>query len=210
MAETFSIYIIDISGSMSRVADEVSGEINAGLQGQRGEDIHLDVVEFNTRLHPWYNGPVNNVPTYSMRTGYMTALLDAVGETIDRVGRQLAEMDASERPRLVTVTIVTDGLENASRKYTKAKVAEMIRHQSDVYNWQFFYIGANQDAYQVARDLGINEDTTSNAHQTKIGEGYKLTMNKVADMTRASKRGVSVEVLEGMAMYSESERKSLE
>jgi Mg-chelatase subunit ChlD len=213
MAETLSIYIIDTSGSMCTEAHEVSEQINLGLAEQKEEDIHLKMVEFNTRVRPYYDGPVARVPRYVMRTGGMTALNDAVAQTIDDVGQNLASMKEADRPRLVTVTIVTDGMENSSQEYRgrqgRQQVAEKIRHQNQMYNWQFFYIGANQDAFEVAQELGIKVETVSNASQDKLGEGYGLTMKKVTNMTRAAKGGASMEVLEGMAVYSDEEKRSL-
>ena len=80
-----------------------------------------------------------------------TALLDAVGKTIDSVGSRLRNMKESERPQQVMVIVITDGEENCSRQYTKSKVEEMIKHQTDVYKWQFVYIGANLDAVKSGR-----------------------------------------------------------
>jgi hypothetical protein len=89
-----------------------------------------------------------------------TALYDAVGRTIDEVGKELSALSEEERPEKVWVVILTDGLENASRVYTQEKVRGMITEQQQKYNWDFTYIGANQDTWTVGQGLGIAQDST--------------------------------------------------
>jgi hypothetical protein len=85
-----------------------------------------------------------------------TALLDAIGRTIDELGARLAAMPAADRPGKVIFVIITDGLENASREYTREQVFQRIRHQSDVYGWEFVYLGAKQDAIAAGAQVGID------------------------------------------------------
>ncbi|HYD83976.1 MAG TPA: hypothetical protein VEA63_07975, partial [Opitutus sp.] len=84
-----------------------------------------------------------------------TALLDAIGHTVDRLGQRLANTPERERPSQVIVAILTDGLENASTRYTWADIATRIRHQQEKYNWRFLFLGANQDAIATAARLNI-------------------------------------------------------
>ena len=84
-----------------------------------------------------------------------TALLDAIGLTIDRVGKRLAQTPEEARPGKVITAITTDGYENASSHYSKSQIREMIRRQTDVYKWQFMFLGANMDAVSEADSLGI-------------------------------------------------------
>jgi hypothetical protein len=63
--------------------------------------------------------------------------------TIDDVGKQLAATPEPERPNKVIVAILTDGMENAGRDYTNAKVTAMIRHQQEKYSWEFLFLAAN-------------------------------------------------------------------
>ena len=110
-----------------------------------------------------------NQDTYVPRGS--TALLDAVGKTIDAVGERLAATPESERPSQVIVSILTGGYENASQTYSKPKVAEMIKHQTEKYNWAFEFQAANMDAFAAAKELSIAPDRVVQFEAT--GEGVK-------------------------------------
>jgi hypothetical protein len=97
--------------------------------------------------------PALTMETYTPSGG--TALLDAMGKTIDATGRRLAAMPEHARPGKVIVVIITDGEENSSREFTYPRVNEMICHQRDVYKWEFMFIGTNQDAIASASRIGI-------------------------------------------------------
>ena len=110
-----------------------------------------------------------NQDTYVPRGS--TALLDAVGKTIDAVGERLAATPESERPSQVIVSILTDGHENSSQTYSKPKVAEMIKHQTEKYNWAFEFQAANMDAFAAAKELSIAPDRVVQFEAT--GEGVR-------------------------------------
>ncbi len=107
--------------------------------------------------------PVRNLPVHEVipldgntyvprRT---TALLDAVGRTIEELGQTLAAMAESDRPGQVIVAILTDGLENASQRFSWNAVAELIKQQTEQYKWTFLFLGANQDAIATAAQMSI-------------------------------------------------------
>jgi hypothetical protein len=84
-----------------------------------------------------------------------TALYDAVGQTTDSIGQRLDAMPEPQRPSRVICVVLTDGLENSSRRHWQQMVAERIEHQRTKYGWDFVFVGANQDAVLTARDLNI-------------------------------------------------------
>ncbi|MBA3884070.1 MAG: VWA domain-containing protein [Chthoniobacterales bacterium] len=96
--------------------------------------------------------PLND-ETYEPRNN--TALLDAIGQTIDELGKSLAALPEKDRPGQVIVAILTDGLENASRRYAWTDVADRIKQQTAGYKWTFLFLGANQDAIATAAQLNI-------------------------------------------------------
>jgi hypothetical protein len=101
---------------------------------------------------------IRQVPPLDARTYVprgQTALLDAVGRTIDDVGAHLATLPEAQRPAKVIIAIFTDGLENASRVYTTERLAESIKHQQEKYNWEFLFLAANQDAIATAKTIAI-------------------------------------------------------
>jgi hypothetical protein len=98
-----------------------------------------------------------------------TALLDAIGRTIDETGARLAAMPEAERPGKVIIAILTDGEENSSRTFTWAQISDKIRHQQEVYKWEFLFLGANQDAIATAARIHIGRHNSATFFQTDSG-----------------------------------------
>jgi uncharacterized protein YegL len=155
------VCIVDRSGSMDAIRTDAIGGFNTFLTDQKQEpgEATLSLVLFNHQYTLAYDNirldkvrPLNE-KTYVPQG--MTALLDAVGRTIDAVGERLSRTPEPERPSKVIVAILTDGLENASREYSRGKVAEMIQHQREKYSWEFIFLAANQDAIASARSISI-------------------------------------------------------
>jgi hypothetical protein len=96
------------------------------------------------------------------KVGGSTALLDAVGKTINNIGLALSNTAEDDRPANVLFVIITDGEENASKEFTRDKVKEMVEHQTNVYKWEFIFLGANIDAFQSASGIGISRSKTAN------------------------------------------------
>lgn len=108
-----------------------------------------------------------------------TALRDAIGLTCLTVGERLANTKESERPSKVMVVIITDGYENASKKYTQAEIRQIIDLQHNVYKWEFVFVGANQDAVLQAQQYNITHGLTFNA----TTKGIMGTFSALADST---------------------------
>jgi uncharacterized protein YegL len=158
------ICIVDRSGSMASIADDAIGGYNAFVREQQAlpGEAYLSLVLFDHEYTPLLNSvPLAEVSPLTAET-YVprgtTALLDAVGRTIDDVGARLAATPAVERPGQVVVCILTDGMENASSDYTRDQVREMIEHQQAKYAWAFQFLAANQDAFAEAGSIGIAAD----------------------------------------------------
>ena len=155
------VSIIDRSGSMQSVKQDAIGGFNSFVEAQLtvDGDAQITVVLFNHEYHFLYNGVPLTADIHLNSDNYTpagtTALLDAVGRTIDDVGVRLSNTPEHERPGLVIVAILTDGLENASRDYTRQRIFDMIEHQQNQYSWQFIFLAANQDAIATARTLNI-------------------------------------------------------
>ena len=154
-------FVLDRSGSMNPIAADAIGGFNAFLADQQAlpGEARLTLVLFDHEyLVPYSHAPIKTVGPLDAKTYVprgMTALLDAVGRTIDDIGARLAAMPEAERPAKVIVAILTDGQENASRDYTFAKVSGMIKHQQEKYSWEFIFLAANQDAIAAAGALAI-------------------------------------------------------
>lgn len=151
--------VVDYSSSMRGIANEAADTLNALIKDQKSlpGEATLRLTTFSDRVHFAYGSTdIQEVAPVKIYPGGMTALNDAIGLTIDSLGTELRALPESERPANVLVVIVTDGHENVSREYNAARIKEMVTEQQDKYNWQFTFIGANQDAVLTARGYGIS------------------------------------------------------
>jgi hypothetical protein len=154
--------VLDRSGSMQSIKADTIGGFNAFLEQQKvtpGEaTITLaqfdDVYEVVYRAIPLPQAPELNGETFVPRSA--TALLDAIGRTINETGTRLSKLREADRPSQVIFVILTDGEENSSVEFTAQHINQMIRHQRDVYKWEFIFLGANQDAITTASELGMS------------------------------------------------------
>jgi uncharacterized protein YegL len=189
-------FVLDRSGSMQSVAHAAITGFNNFLREQQAAEgqARLTLVLFdNEYLVPADNLPVQeavalNSDTYVPRS--CTALLDAIGETINRIGKRLEQTAEGQRPGKLIVAILTDGLENSSKNFTWKDVAKMIKHQTDTYQWEFLFLGANQDAIATASNLNIHADNASGfaADAAGVGASNKAFSRK-ASALRAKARG---------------------
>ena len=141
-----------------------------------------------------YLVPVSSIPvqevvpltddTYQPRG--CTALLDAIGQTIDDLGLRFAAVSEKDRPGQVIVAILTDGLENASQRFTWKEIAGKIKHQTDTYKWIFLFLGANQDAIATAANLSIAANNAAN--YVADAAGSKASHAAFSRKTRALRR----------------------
>lgn len=140
--------------------------------------------QFDDRFETVFDQPLNQAPNLTLETFQprgSTALLDAIGKTVNDLGKELGRLPESERPEHVIVVIVTDGQENASLTYSLAQINQMITHQRDKYSWEFLFLGANQDAIATAAHMGIQAGSALNVASSPIG-----TTNSYAAMGRAT------------------------
>lgn len=156
-------FILDRSGSMESIKKDTIGGFNAFLQAQKAApgEATMTVVQFDTQdayevitdRKPISEAKELTSSTFTPRAG--TPLYDAIGRGINELGKQLSDLPEDQRPEKVAFVILTDGEENSSKEFVQAKVLEMIKHQTEKYSWQFMFLGANIDAINVAKGIGI-------------------------------------------------------
>ena len=187
--------VVDRSGSMQAIRDDAEGGVNAFIQEQAkhpGEAL-LTLVQFDTEYEFVHRAtPIKKVAPYILTPRGNTALLDAVGRAINESGERLAKMAEADRPGLVVIVITTDGQENSSTEYSKAHVKELIERQQSQYNWQFTFLGANQDAFTEAGGLGINAACAANYAPDKVQAAWRATSANVGRMRKQRSAGQSV------------------
>ena len=190
-------FILDQSGSMESIKSGTLEGVNAFLDQQKKENsdypVRFSLTLFSTEVEVRHSSvSISEVPgldekTYQPSGG--TALLDAIGITIDEIGKRLAETLEAERPAKVIVAIMTDGEENSSRVFTWDQISEKIKHQTEVYKWEFLFMGANQDAIANASRINISVESSTNYYQQD--GSAKHVLRAMSASVRYSKRAPS-------------------
>ena len=177
MKENFTAInvILDKSGSMSHLTSDTIGNFNKFLADQKAEpgEAIFTLATFSDRTSIVHNAiklsdvPELNKHTYAPSGG--TALLDAMGTTMTKVGCILSSMKEEDRPSKVIFLIITDGEENVSKEFTKSQIKDMVTHQSDKYSWEFVFMGANIDAISAGSSLGVSLSNSLNYSASSVG-----------------------------------------
>ena len=169
------VFILDRSGSMAGLEKDTIGGFNSMLEKQRKEpgDAVVSTVLFDNQAEVIHDRvALADVPNLTDREYYVrgcTALLDAVGGAIHHIGNVHKYARREDVPEKTLFIITTDGMENASRRYTYDKVRRMIEHEKEKYGWEFLFLGANIDAAAEAKRFGIDESMAANYHCDEEG-----------------------------------------
>lgn len=168
-------YVLDRSGSMQGLQEAAIAGFNQFVKSQLDVpgDARLTLVLFDDEyLVPCAAAPIQDVPELNAQT-YVprgsTALLDAIGRTIKDLGQRLVTLSNENQPGKVIVAIFTDGLENASREYTRHHISDLIRLHRNEKGWEFLFLAANQDAIASAAKMAMTADTSGNVSSTPAG-----------------------------------------
>ncbi|MBQ9158020.1 MAG: VWA domain-containing protein [Erysipelotrichaceae bacterium] len=168
------VFILDRSGSMSGLESDTIGGYNSFLEKQKEEDgsCLVSTVLFNQHSKVIHDR-VDLVKIEKMdRKDYLasgtTALIDAMGDAIHHIKNVHKYIRKEDVPANTIFVIITDGLENASHKYSSDDVKRMVEQQKEK-GWEFLFLGANIDAVETARTYGIAEDRTSDYLCDEVG-----------------------------------------
>jgi len=188
------VFILDRSGSMAGLEDDTIGGFNSMLAKQKGEEGEavVSTVLFDNECEVIHDRvDIQRIGPMTRKEYYVrgcTALLDAVGGAIHHIGNVHKYAREEDRPEKTLFVITTDGMENASRKYTYDQLKAMIQRQKEQYGWEFIFLGANIDAAREAARFGICEDRAVNYHADSKGTAviYEAVSEAVCRV-RASK-----------------------
>jgi hypothetical protein len=201
------IFVVDRSGSMQNIAADMKGGFDTFISKQKETpgDCRVTLTQFDDRYDVVYNArPLNEVAALELEPRGMTALLDAIGRTISETGNRLKNLKESARPSQVLFVIITDGAENASKEFSRDRVFNMITHQRDKYDWEFVFLGANQDAIATATQLGISA-TNSVTYDANAGGSQAIFKGLSANVSNYRGMGRSkMDNLFNQAKYSAS------
>lgn len=169
------VFILDRSGSMSGLEGDTIGGFNAMIKKQKKQDgeCYVSTVLFDNVSEVLHDRvkltdikPMTD-KEYTVRG--CTALIDAIGGAIHHIGNVHKYARNEDVPEHTVFVITTDGMENASHKYSSDKVKKMIERQKEQYGWEFLFIGANIDAVETAAQYGISKDRAVNYNADEVG-----------------------------------------
>lgn len=189
------VFILDKSGSMAGLEKDTIGGFNALLDKQRklpGE-VRVTTVLFNQEYELLHDRVslegISPMTDGDYEVGGMTALLDAVGSTIQKISNaQKGTLKKHQADRVMFV-ITTDGLENSSCEYTYKKIHEMIASKKAA-GWEFIFLGANIDAVATAKKFGVDEEFAVDYHAD--AEGTELNYQVLSEAVSSFRSGKKV------------------
>ena len=161
---TEMVFILDKSGSMAGLEADTIGGFNSMIErqkGMEGEALVSTVLFSNESTVIHDRVELRKIEPMTKRqyfVGGCTALIDAIGGAIRHIGNVHKYAREEDRPEHTIFVITTDGMENASHRYTSDQVKAMVQHQKERYGWEFLFLGANIDAVETAARYGIGED----------------------------------------------------
>lgn len=163
------IAIMDKSGSMISLKDDSIGGFNQFIEDQQNNpnDIRVTLTLFDTKFKTLYeeksvHDPGIKLDKDNYRPSGMTALLDAIGYTLNSALERFKEKDTKDIPGKVIVVIITDGQENSSKTYQNDSIKDLI-NKLKKKGWEFVYLGANQDSFTEAGKIGVEMSFDYNA-----------------------------------------------
>ena len=171
------VFILDRSGSMAGLEGDTIGGFNAMIEKQRREEgeAYISTVLFDNESQVIHDRvDIQNIRPMTRDDYYVrgcTALLDAVGSAIHHIGNVHKYAREEDRPEKTVFVITTDGMENASHRYSYDQVKAMIRRYTEEFGWEFLFLGANIDAAKEAARFGIRADRAANYHADSRGTG---------------------------------------
>ncbi len=187
------VFVLDRSGSMSGLERDTIGGFNSLIEKERnqeGEAVVSTVLfsHLSTVIHNRMK--IEDVPLMTEKdyfVGGSTALVDAVGDAVTHIIGVHRALKDEERPEKTLFVIITDGMENASRRWSTSEVKALIEKEKSQYGWEFIFLGANIDSVMAAGGIGI--DASRTADYRADGEGTRRSYNSVSRAVRSVRSG---------------------
>ena len=187
---TEMVFILDKSGSMAGLEEDTIGGFNSMIERQRNEpgEAYVSTVLFSNESSVLHDrADIRKVEPMTRQQYFVgggTALIDAIGQAIRHIGNVHKYAREEDRPEHTIFVITTDGMENASHRYTSDQVKAMVKRQSEKYGWEFLFLGANIDAVETASHFGIGADRAVRFHNDRRGVAlnYEAVSRTVGSM----------------------------
>jgi len=200
--------VLDRSASMSIIKTSTINAFNKFLEDQKAVpgDATISLVQFNNAYAPTYENiniqSAEPLSDSNFLPNGNTALLDAIGKCINTTGSFLGSLSEDQRPEKVVFVVLTDGEENSSREFSSKQISEMIKHQREVYSWEFVFLAAGENAIEVGESYGFSSDNSVQFGATEFGMGENIDLysKKLTSFRRSLVSDMS---------YSKGEREEL-
>ncbi|WP_349304003.1 VWA domain-containing protein [Rhodococcus sp. Q] len=203
------VFLLDRSGSMRSIQSDIEGGFAAFIDDQRAAAGRCTVTlaQFDDHFEVVYHDvDLDQVPPLALRPRGRTALLDAIGTLITDVSADVAALPADERPGTVIVAIMTDGLENASREWTHPAITALVKLHTDQFDWQFLYMGADQDAIEVGTRLGVKREQSLTYSKGKSRDAMAAASANIRNYRHAK----TINPAAPMPEFSDAQRAALD
>ncbi|TRW86196.1 VWA domain-containing protein [Mycolicibacterium sp. 018/SC-01/001] len=205
---TLIAFLLDRSGSMQSIKSDVVGGFDAFLAEQRAGDgdCRVTLAQFDDGYEVVYRAlPVGDVPPLVLNPRNTTALLDSMGKLITDTAAEIAAFAKDDKPGSVIIAIMTDGLENASQEWSRPAIKALVEQQTNEFGWEFLYMGADQDAVEVGKDLGVKAEQAATYSRGKSREA----MAAMSVNVRGYRNARLLDEAAPMPAFSEDQRSEL-
>lgn len=203
---TLIALILDRSGSIGSCLGAMQTALDEfiGVQKKEPGECEFALFQFNDSYEQVYRGPIDGAPEHKIVPRGTTALHDAMGRTILSIGEELGKRPESERPNKVIVCTITDAYDNVSREFTKSDVRALVTRQREKYQWNFVFLGANQDAVLTGMEYNIPVGSTMTYAASAGGiRGMSMSLNSYVSEARSSN---SAEAMNCNVTFKEEDR----
>lgn len=176
------VFLLDRSGSMQSIKTDVIGGFHAFLAEQRDADGQcvVTLAQFDDEYEVVYRAiPLGQVPQLDLSPRGCTALLDSMGKLITDTAAEIDALPEDDKPGAVVVAIMTDGLENASVEWQRPAIKSLVEQQTNDHGWAFLYMGADQDAVEVGKGLGVKAEQSVTYGRGKSREAWVAASGNV-------------------------------
>lgn len=191
------VFILDRSGSMGGLEQDTIGGFNAMIDKQRKQDgeCYVSTVLFDNTSEVLHDrvklSEIKKMTENDYFVRGCTALIDAIGGAIKHIVNIHKYARPEDVPEHTLFVITTDGMENASHRFSSSEVKRMIKHEKEKYGWEFLFIGANIDAVETAAQFGIGKERAVNYHADCTGT--KILYETVSQAVCNVRKNLSLE-----------------
>lgn len=204
------VFLLDRSGSMFDIKHDIEGGLNAYVAEQKKQpgSATASLHQFDNEYEDVYlDTPLAEVPPFDLKPRGSTALFDSIARTIAETRQRIAAMPPAERPGIVHLNIATDGLENASTRYTRRAIRDLIQTQEKVDKWVISYMGCDQDAVEVGESLGIAPERSITYTRETVGEAMHAYSQLTTSIRGAARRGADWDEVLAEGVFTERQRR---